>query len=220
MRHINEVASWFNKNNILRIDEETDNLRLNLLCLYTKVAYNIKGLELVCNTPTINGKQIDIGITDTNVETNFTDEEMRIINTINREYGYLKTKALLYYITDLKGELTFAAVIGFVIFGMNNGQFVGDYAVGFVPSNVDNEVSRYTFNTFSPGFGMFIASISIFYAFDGFYVAAGIKSELKEPKKTPSIILVGLVVTTIIYLVVAVSMSLGSNGGNPQGLVQ
>ncbi len=116
--------------------------------------------------------------------------------------------------------LIFAAIIGFVIFGMNNGNFVGNYGIGFVPSPIDNDVSLYTFNTFSPGFGMFIASISIFYAFDGFYVAAGVKSELKEPKKTPSIILVGLIITTIIYLMVAVSMSLGSSGGNPQGLVQ
>ena len=117
--------------------------------------------------------------------------------------------------------LLFVAVIGFVIFGMNNGNIVGEnYGVGFVPTPVDDIVKQYTFNTFSPGFGLFIASIGIFYAFDGFYVAAGIKSELKEPKKTPVVILVGLIVTTIIYLIIAVSMSLGSNGGNPQGLVQ
>lgn len=117
--------------------------------------------------------------------------------------------------------LLFVAIIGFVIFGMNNGNIVGpSYNVGFVPSPTDDVVSRYTFNTLSPGFGLFIASIGIFYAFDGFYVAAGIKSELKEPKKTPAVILVGLIVTTIIYLIIAVSMSLGSNGGNPQGLVQ
>lgn len=117
--------------------------------------------------------------------------------------------------------LLFVAIIGFVIFGMNNGNIVGsDYGVGFVPTETNSEVATYTFNTFSPGFGLFIASIGIFYAFDGFYVAAGIKSELKEPKKTPSVILVGLIVTTVIYLVIAVSMSLGSNGGNPQGLVQ
>lgn len=52
------------------------------------------------------------------------------------------------------------------------------------------------------------------------YSGCGIKSELKEPKKIPTIILVGLSITTCIYLVIAVSMSLGSNGGNPQGLVQ
>jgi len=149
MRHINEVASWFNKNNILRIDEETDNLRLNLLCLYTKVAYNIKGLELVCNTPTINGKKIDIGITDTNVETNFTDEEMRIINTINREYGYLKTKALLYYIADLKGELTFENITnhlnktisedleGYALFEFNERPILVNDKVFFVDNNME-----------------------------------------------------------------------------------
>ncbi len=114
--------------------------------------------------------------------------------------------------------LSIAAVVGFLIFAMNNGNIVGNYDVGFIPNNTI--LAEHTFKTLTPGFGLFIGCIGIFYAYDGFYTAAGIKSELKEPKKIPTIILVGLSITTCIYLIIAVSMSLGSNGGNPQGLVQ
>ena len=67
-------------------------------------------------------------------------------------------------------------------------------------------------SSFFPGLGMFLAISAIFFAYDGFYVAAGIQSEMQEPKKTPMAILLGLVVTTIIYLIIAISMSI--NGGS------
>ena len=54
---------------------------------------------------------------------------------------------------------------------------------------------------------------AIFFAYDGFYVTAGIQSEMKEPKKTPLAIVFGLGAVTIIYLLIAISMSLGGNGG-------
>ena len=59
---------------------------------------------------------------------------------------------------------------------------------------------------------MFLAISAIFFAYDGFYVAAGIQSEMEEPKKTPMAILLGLVFTTVIYLIIAISMSI--NGGS------
>lgn len=61
-------------------------------------------------------------------------------------------------------------------------------------------------------FGVFLAISAIFFAYDGFYVAAGIQSEMKEPKKTPRAIFWGLAITTIIYLIIAISMSLNGNG--------
>ncbi len=115
--------------------------------------------------------------------------------------------------------LILAGVIGFVIIGMNGGHIAGEYITDGFKSYSDDLVKQWTFKTYTPGFGLFIASIGIFYAYDGFYNAAGIQSELKEPKKLPSIILVGLIATTAIYLIIAISMSLGSTGGNPQGLV-
>ncbi|QSF13795.1 APC family permease [Mycoplasma sp. Mirounga ES2805-ORL] len=66
------------------------------------------------------------------------------------------------------------------------------------------------------GLGMFLAIAAIFFAYDGFYVAAGISSEMKEPKKTPLALFLGLGITTIIYLLIAIALSL--NGGDVFGM--
>ena len=64
---------------------------------------------------------------------------------------------------------------------------------------------------------MFIAIGGIFFAYDGFYVTAGIQTEMKSPKKTPLAILFGLITVTVIYLTIALSMSLGAENGSPFG---
>ena len=112
--------------------------------------------------------------------------------------------------------LLFAVVCGFVIIGME-GKVQGDYAAGFVPSVPTNADAVYSFASMTPGFGMFIAVAAIFFAYDGFYVAAGLQTEMKEPKKTPMAILFGLIIVTVIYLLIAIAMSLGSTDGSPFG---
>lgn len=117
--------------------------------------------------------------------------------------------------------LVFAAILGFVIVGMAK-HVAGSYAAGFIPSAITSNgapdaSSIYSFTTMTPGFGMFIAVGAIFFAFDGFYVAAGVQTDMKEPKKTPLAILGGLIIVTVIYLIIAIAMSLGSTNGAPQG---
>ena len=112
--------------------------------------------------------------------------------------------------------LLFAVVCGFVIIGME-GKVQGDYDAGFVPSVPTNADAIYSFASMTPGFGMFIAVAAIFFAYDGFYVAAGLQTEMKEPKKTPMAILFGLIIVTVIYLLIAIAMSLGSTDGSPFG---
>lgn len=124
-----------------------------------------------------------------------------------------------WIITSVKFiPLVFAAIIGFVIVGMNH-HIAGDYAAGFKPQVSSDASDIYSFASLTPGFGLFIAAGAIFFAYDGFYAAAGLQSEMKEPKKTPTAILIGLILVTVIYLIIAISMSLGSMHGNPQGLV-
>lgn len=112
--------------------------------------------------------------------------------------------------------LLFAVVCGFVIFAME-GKVQGDYGAGFIPSPTTEKTDIYSFASMTPGFGMFIAVAAIFFAFDGFYVAAGLQTEMKEPKKTPMAILFGLIIVTAIYLLIAIAMSLGSTDGSPFG---
>lgn len=122
-----------------------------------------------------------------------------------------------WIITSVKFlPIVFTIIIGFVIVGISgfqNGQSLGN-GIDFD----DSHYNQFSFSKLSPGIGMFIAIGAIFFAYDGFYVGAGIQSELKEPKKTPIIILVGMIVVTIIYLLVAISMSISSSQGNPFGL--
>ena len=111
--------------------------------------------------------------------------------------------------------LLFAVVCGFVIVAMNGIQ--GPYGADFRPSPTDSPAELYSFASMTPGFGMFIAVAAIFFAYDGFYVAAGLQTEMKEPKKTPMAILFGLIIVTVIYLLIAIAMSLGSTDGSPFG---
>lgn len=65
----------------------------------------------------------------------------------------------------------------------------------------------------SPVFGLFTSMAGIFFAFDGFYVTAGVQSEMAEPKKTPLALVLGLSAVTTIYVLVAVSMTIGASSG-------
>lgn len=96
MRNINEVATWFKQNNILA---HNDDLRVKLLSLYTKFAYNIENIELQCTELNFQNNDFNIGITDTNTETILSKEELQIIKTINHVYGYEETKYLILALT-------------------------------------------------------------------------------------------------------------------------
>lgn len=109
--------------------------------------------------------------------------------------------------------LVVAALIGFIILGVNN-QGVANPALP--PSDSTNTPN--TFYGLSPYLGMFAAISSIFFAFDGFYTAAGVQSQMKEPKKTPLALVIGLSIVTVVYLLISISMSLGSKGGLVSGL--
>ncbi len=120
--------------------------------------------------------------------------------------------------------LVLAIGLGFAAFADKAGQLPGGVDWGFVPVTPDADASAagaastiYSFATMTPGFGLFIAVAAIFFAYDGFYVTAGIQSEMKEPKKTPLAILFGLIIVTVIYLLIAIAMSLGAKGGDPFG---
>lgn len=124
--------------------------------------------------------------------------------------------ALNLFITSIKFIPLIAVVIlGIVMFSLNPSTI----HVSALPTNdpdvssVTNQVSSNNFAFMSPGIGVFMAMGAIFFAYDGFYVSAGLQTEMKEPKKTPMVILFGLGTVTIIYLVISIIMSLTGNGG-------
>lgn len=105
--------------------------------------------------------------------------------------------------------LIVAAIIGFVFVGLGSPEAGQEVTPGFKPSDPNSPLSL---SSLTPGFGMFIAMAGIFFAYDGFYITSGLQSEMAEPKKTPLAILCGLVVVTVIYLMIAISMSLNGDG--------
>ena len=102
-------------------------------------------------------------------------------------------------------------VIAFVIVGIKGAnvefELPGTGDVSGATPNI------YNFGRATPFLGIFMAIGAIFFAYDGFYATAGLQSEMKEPKKTPVAILLGLGATTVIYLLIAISMSLTGDGG-------
>ena len=118
--------------------------------------------------------------------------------------------------------LVVVTVIGFVYFGKQIGNGIVN------PEKPSAEQIKYldlvtklnlfdkTSNSFlglSPFLGVFSALGAIFFAFDGFYVTAGVQSEMKHPEKTPAALTIGLFSMTFIYIIIAVAMTLGAGNG-------
>lgn len=99
MRNINEIATWFKENNILAT---TDFLRVKVLSLYTKVAYTLLNKELKCSELNFENNDFNFGITDTNSYTEFDDDEIQILKTINHIYGYEELKYLILDLTHIQ----------------------------------------------------------------------------------------------------------------------
>lgn len=137
-----------------------------------------------------------------------------IVSGISSKVGSIQN---LFILSIKFFPLIFAVILGFVILGTTKQIQNPNFTVGFNPTKEKEQLL--SFSSMTPGFGMFIAISGIFFAYDGFYVTAGIKTELKSPKKAPMALFVGLIVVTIIYLLIAISMSLGSDG-SPTGFGQ
>lgn len=142
------------------------------------------------------------------------------VSGISSRAGNIQNK-IVTYIKFI--PLAAVVVLGITLVGMN-ASGVGDISAGTVPPTTGPSGNQITtsiesgaaFSDLAPGIGMFLAISGIFFAYDGFYVAAGIQSEMAQPKKTPMAILFGLLITTVIYLFVAIAMSI--NGGDIIGM--
>ncbi|RXY96941.1 APC family permease [Malacoplasma penetrans] len=128
-----------------------------------------------------------------------------VISGLSSKAGNIQNKVVTY-IKFL--PLAFVAVVGFVLVGLAGSSA----SATVVRPTTETIASGASLQTFAPGLGLFLAIGAIFFAYDGFYVAAGIQSEMKEPKKTPMAILIGLGITTAIYLIIAISMSINGDG--------
>ncbi|MGL4768858.1 MAG: APC family permease [Mycoplasmoidaceae bacterium] len=118
-----------------------------------------------------------------------------------------------YVITSAKIlPILVAMTIGFIWIAIEHNK------PGYIPPHIIPDVKPgpkkgpMSLDAFSPFFGFVLAMAAVFYAYDGFYVTAGLQTEMKEPKKTPIALFLGLVIVTVIYLTIAISMSLNGSG--------
>lgn len=117
--------------------------------------------------------------------------------------------------------LIFVPIMGIVIAATGNA----DKSIADLAKNLDSTPGKdaitagksiLNFKGLGAFLGVFLSISAIFFAYDGFYVAAGIQSEMKEPKKTPAAMFLGMAATTLIYLIIAFAMSI--NGGSFFGM--
>lgn len=113
--------------------------------------------------------------------------------------------------------IIFALIIGFVVIGIN-GKLPDGNVLIYQPPKIDPNTGPLSFNLINPFIGVISSLAAIFFAYDGFYVAAGIQTKLKKPKQISTILLVGLTVVTVIYFLIALSITLGSPKGTWKGL--
>jgi amino acid transporter len=81
----------------------------------------------------------------------------------------------------------------------------------------DIEQTHKTFVLLSGATGILgvIGSVpAIAFSFDGFYTAAGMQSEMKEPEKTPKALVFGLLLVAVIDVLVAISLLIGTSNSN------
>ncbi|QJG66951.1 APC family permease [Mycoplasma phocoenae] len=132
-----------------------------------------------------------------------------IVPAIWSKVGDIQNKAIL----SVKFiPLALVAILGLALLfsGKSNGFPIKTDSLE-ISESIKLGESIKTWTGMGAGLGLFLAIAAIFFSFDAFYVAAGISSEMKEPKKTPLAILMGIVVITVVYLLIAIAISV--NGG-------
>ncbi|WP_036456939.1 APC family permease [Mycoplasmopsis lipofaciens] len=169
----------------------------------------------------INGGTLTLG---TNV-----DWLIWLVISLVMSVYFLVVPALWSKIGDVQNKIVLAikfiplvgvTLIGFILAFAGKGGTSDVHALVQDQGNIQNAIKMgkgiASFSGIGAGLGVFLAISAIFFAYDGFYVASGIQSEMKEPKKTPLALFLGLGITTIIYVVIAISMSI--NGGSFFGM--
>jgi amino acid transporter len=93
------------------------------------------------------------------------------------------------------------------MFGANGGQ-----APEPAPQPEPNPNKLFT--DITPLFGVIASIPAIFFAFDGFYTVSSNTLEMKEPKKAPLAMAIGLLVLSVIDIAITMGMLLGTTSGS------
>jgi amino acid transporter len=109
--------------------------------------------------------------------------------------------------------IVFAFIIGYVSLGTGHG-----VPNNWVPTDLGKTDNYPLFSQLTPICGIVASIPAIFFAFNGFTYPANLTSDMKDPKKLPATMTVGLIIVTVIYVGISVSMLISSKTGDVVGL--
>lgn len=117
--------------------------------------------------------------------------------------------------------IIFFAFIAFILYFTNyddikdtSSQLYALNSSGFLQNSRDNLDGFFYTNpvlTYGPEIGFFLSIPAIFFAFDGFYYVVSIRGQLKNPKHSPMIIVLGVLSIAIISILVTLSLLLSTD---------
>jgi amino acid transporter len=115
--------------------------------------------------------------------------------------------------------LAFAAIIGFVMIGIQNGGYDGNNNFHWFdfPDVYDGHLPLFADRL--PFIGVMSSVPAVFFAFDGFYSAAGVQSEMKEPRKVSMALAIGIAIVAAIDVIISFSLLLGTDTGRMSDLL-
>ncbi|MDR2461639.1 MAG: APC family permease [Mycoplasmataceae bacterium] len=126
-----------------------------------------------------------------------------IIPTFSLKYGNVQNSATLF-IKFI--PVVFIVIVGIIISFPNAGASVSSI------TNVQENDAPSTFIRTCMGFGVIASIPAIFFAFDGFYSAAGLVEEAKKPEKNPLALALGLSIVSAVYVILSIVFLVSGTG--------
>jgi len=133
-----------------------------------------------------------------------------ILSGLSSKAGDIQNK-IITYVKFI--PLAFCVVAGITLACCGQG-FIGKEGGPTIwPISWGKQAGHVLLNKMYPLLGIIGSIPAIIFSFDGFYSAAGIQSDMAEPKKTPLALVIGLVIVSIIDILISVGLLVGSKNG-------
>ena len=130
---------------------------------------------------------------------------------------------LAFYIKLI--PIFFFGIIAIILLGMNYDKVASStqqlYSLapsGFMKTD-HGDINSYLYTNpmlmYGPEIGFFLSIPAMFFAYDGFYYVTSIKNQLKDPKQSPKIVVLGILCVVIIFILITISLLLSTDVHNP-----
>lgn len=127
-------------------------------------------------------------------------------------YFSIRLSGYLQWVLALIGNITPMIVIpiaSFVIAGQNGINTAESYSPTIYASGISS-MTRI--------FGLGLAIPAIMFSFDGFYTITALRSDMKEPKKVSTIMLMSVILVSFLYLFITIAVIISSVDGTVSGI--